>query len=143
MRIKKVSQTAGLVGSVVNSQSESNSDTYSCNYINSIVNGDVLWENGNLANGWDEYPVPVDLSNYQYVAIEFVYNTGNTNTYKIEKVKVGNNITGTIQWIGSGGVEIMSRNFVVSSSQVNIKKGYTNSNVDRTALIPSKIIGYK
>lgn len=37
MRIKKVSQTAGLVGSVVNSQSESNSDTYSCDYINNAV----------------------------------------------------------------------------------------------------------
>lgn len=36
MRIKKVSQTAGLVGSVVNSQSESNKDTYSCDYINGI-----------------------------------------------------------------------------------------------------------
>ena len=36
MRIKKVSQTAGLVGSVVNSQSSSNKDTYSCDYINSL-----------------------------------------------------------------------------------------------------------
>lgn len=36
MRIKKVSQTAGLVGSVVNTQSESNKDTYSCDYINGL-----------------------------------------------------------------------------------------------------------
>lgn len=36
MRIKKVSQVAGLVGSVVNSQSESNKDTYSCDYINGL-----------------------------------------------------------------------------------------------------------
>lgn len=37
MRIKKVSQTAGLVGSIVNTQSESNKDTYSCDYINNIL----------------------------------------------------------------------------------------------------------
>ena len=37
MRIKKVSQTAGLIGSVVNSQSSSNKDTYSCDYINDAV----------------------------------------------------------------------------------------------------------
>lgn len=53
MRIKKVSQTAGLVGSVVNSQSESNKDTYSCDYINGIntystdeVNTGMTWIDG-------------------------------------------------------------------------------------------------
>lgn len=36
MRIKKISQIAGLLASVLNVKTESNSDTYSCNYINDL-----------------------------------------------------------------------------------------------------------
>ena len=46
MRIKKVSQSSGLIANVSNTQSQSTTDTYSCNYINGII------ESGGNANGY-------------------------------------------------------------------------------------------
>ena len=37
MRIRKISQIAGLIGGIVNSKSNSTQDTYSCDYINNAV----------------------------------------------------------------------------------------------------------
>lgn len=37
MRIKKVSQSAGLIANVSNTQSDSTTDTYSCDYINGLL----------------------------------------------------------------------------------------------------------
>ena len=55
MRIKKTFQTTVPTGKVLNSYTESNVDTYSCNYTNQIVesgsneNGDwIKYANGNL-----------------------------------------------------------------------------------------------
>ena len=47
MRIRKVSQLAGFVGTVSNSHSDSNSDTYSCSYINSIIEKGSVEDAGN------------------------------------------------------------------------------------------------
>ena len=55
MRIKKVSQIAGLIGSIVNSQSSSNSDTYSCKFLNDIFKlvetDNVAYSNMSVNNG--------------------------------------------------------------------------------------------
>ena len=46
MRIRKISQVAGLVGAVTNSKSNSTTDAYSCNYINNL---DVaIYDGGNI-----------------------------------------------------------------------------------------------
>ena len=37
MRIRKISQIAGLIGGIINSKSNSTQDTYSCDYINNAV----------------------------------------------------------------------------------------------------------
>ena len=50
MRIKKIQETTPLSAQVLNEASDSTKDTYSCNYINGII------ESGNNANGnWIKY----------------------------------------------------------------------------------------
>lgn len=36
MRIRKISQSAAIPGKIVNSPSDSTTETYSCNYINNL-----------------------------------------------------------------------------------------------------------
>lgn len=56
--IIKAKQSAGLVANVSNIQSDSTTDTYSCDYINSELNDintklyDSGWKNATLENGW-------------------------------------------------------------------------------------------
>lgn len=45
MKIKKVSQIAGLLASVLNIKTESDKDTYSCNYINSLYD-ELFYKDG-------------------------------------------------------------------------------------------------
>lgn len=81
MRIKKVSQSAGVVGNVVNSQSNSTTDTYSCNYANG-KNGVVLY----TGNSVSTITLSDNVSNYSAVEIEyargnFVKSTGKITNY--------------------------------------------------------------
>lgn len=41
MKIKKKEQSIGVVGKIVNEQSSSTNDTYSCNYINGIIGSEI------------------------------------------------------------------------------------------------------
>lgn len=53
MRIKKVSQTSGYVGTVSNSYSGSTTDTYSCNYVNDALSGDLVVDSIKTKNMFD------------------------------------------------------------------------------------------
>ena len=70
-RIKKVSQTTPTTAQVVNSQSNSQTDTYSCNYANShSLSGSLtlLLDVSALATG-SEYTLSEAITNYKYVMI--------------------------------------------------------------------------
>lgn len=47
MRIRKISQLAGYVGAVTSTYSESENDTYSCNYINNMIQPGSIEDAGN------------------------------------------------------------------------------------------------
>ena len=80
MRIKKVSQSAGLVANVSNTQSQSTTDTYSCDYENKHFGGVELYS-GTTAGG-----ITLSESAANYSAIEIFYKSSDSvylNTGKI------------------------------------------------------------
>ena len=71
MRIKKVSQVAGLVGGVSNTYSESTNDAYSCDYVNETFGGTVLYDNSTGGT----FPVTIsdNYANYSKIEVYFGY----------------------------------------------------------------------
>lgn len=59
MRIRKISQLAGFVGAVTGSYSVSDTDTYSCNYINN------MWENIDTSS-WTKNPNTLSIGYAKY-----------------------------------------------------------------------------
>lgn len=73
--IIKAFQSAGVVASVVNMQKESDTDAYSCNYINGII------ESGSNSNGnWTKFADGTMIT-YQEVEIETACNTAWGNLF--------------------------------------------------------------
>lgn len=75
MRIKKVSQVAGLVGGVSNEFSESTNDAYSCDYVNGTFGGTVLYDNSTGGT----FPVTIsdNYANYSKIEVYLAdYDTG-------------------------------------------------------------------
>ena len=73
--IIKAFQSAGVVASVVNTQKESDTDVYSCNYINGII------ESGNNSNGnWVKFNDGTMIT-YQEIEVEMACNTAWGNLF--------------------------------------------------------------
>lgn len=67
MRIKKVSATTTTTAEIIDGYSSSTKDGYSCNYINEIVHGTVLYANDNGSNS--NISLNDTLANYTYVEV--------------------------------------------------------------------------
>lgn len=73
-RIKKVEQSIGVLGKVLNTQSSSNQDTYSCDYINDLK-PTVLWTNPNptaTTFAAQDIVLSETIANYTYYEIIFI-----------------------------------------------------------------------
>lgn len=83
MRIKKVSQVAGLVGGVSNTYSESTTDAYSCDYVNDLNTYSTTEQAvGTWINGKPLYRKIVSLTSYTTQTIS-VFNNSNQRVVKI------------------------------------------------------------
>lgn len=68
--IIKAEQSAGVVGNVVNTKSNSTNDTYSCNYINGII------ENGSNSNGsWTKFADGTMICTLNIIVTDQAINT--------------------------------------------------------------------
>ena len=63
MRIRKISQLAGFVGAVTDGYSTSNTDAYSCNYVNGLTTD--VWENIDTT-GWTKTPSTLAIGYAKY-----------------------------------------------------------------------------
>lgn len=73
--IIKAFQSAGVVAEVVNTQTESDTDVYSCNYVNGII------ESGNNSNGnWIKYEDGTMIT-YQEIEVKTACNTAWGNLF--------------------------------------------------------------
>lgn len=112
MRIKKISQVAGVIASVMNNFKESETDTYSCNYINDLtktkgedlpIGSIVRFGGSTIPTGWllcDGSAVSRATYSELFAAIGINYGAGdNSTTFNLPnskgRVGVGVNLTDT------------------------------------------------
>lgn len=91
MRIKKTSQTTPIQAQVVNTKSNSTTDSYSCDYNNNYFapKGTVLYENASGSNG--NVTVSDHLYNYDYVDI--IYGKTSKKSIYVARIVVPPNIS--------------------------------------------------
>lgn len=142
MRIKKVSQVAGLIGSVVNSQSSSNKDTYSCKTINEKT-GIVLWENESPTSSFSAQEVT--FTSDSYVFYEVIFRITASNDYCMS-TKFINGQKSVLAFPNATGIaETRSRN-ITATTNGSITFGNSQNMGGTTyndTVIPVMIIGYK
>ena len=123
MRIKKVSQVAGLVGGVSNEYSESTNDAYSCDYVNNNLIDETIYtltrESSNISLD-DQYCIVKGGICYIYA----VLSISNDITYNIKLLSglpmpIKNNYPLLTQIVGSNtyrGLRVISDGSVYSST---------------------------
>lgn len=73
MRIKKTFQTTVPTGKVLNNRTESNVDTYSCDYINGLITTDILWTGRITDQG--TITLNNNLYNYRFIVFDADFGT--------------------------------------------------------------------
>lgn len=141
--IIKAKQSAGLVANVSNTYSTSETDTYSCDYMNNRITGTELWINTSVATAFGAQTISVDLSPYKY--IELVYYRYPSTTTPMFRIfaKVGDISQLNYCDYDSGSVRAWIREFQVKSTGIEFKIATINGTTNNSGLIPGKIIGHK
>ena len=155
MKIKKIYQGELPENKILNTQSTSQTDTYSCEYINNLGTGGgsssgvVLYENaeGNSGN----VTLTGNLSDYSYFE---VYYGSSTPKIFISKFPVGN-ILFTLEYIICAAVQpyvryktydIVDNSFNVNTFtayRISMKDGSFTNETDSAVVYIFKVIGYK
>lgn len=143
MRIKKISQVAGVIASVMNSFKESETDTYSCNYLNSLQ-GKLLWTNPNgYAN--QEFASQTLTFEDNYDHYDIIYAQDGISL-KCDRVYVNANVAYILQ--SNLGGYIRTRGVAAYGNSILFDNGYfysayASGTVNNNQCVPYKIIGYK
>lgn len=141
--IIKAKQSAGVVANVSKTYSTSETDTYSCNYMNNRITGTELWTNTSLGAAFGPQTIQVDLSPYKYVELVYYrYPSTTTPMFRIF-TKVGDISQLNYCDYDSGSVRAWIREFEVKSTGIEFKIATINGTTDNGGLVPGKIIGHK
>ena len=139
--IIKAFQSAGVIANVAQAKTESDTDTYSCNYVNNLQ-GKLLWTNPNISVELGEQTITFD-DNYSYYDIIYAQDNINyfcTRVYAdLDKPILLQNILGGY---------FRTRGVIASPNSIFIGGGtffatYGNATANNSQCIPYKIIGYK
>ena len=136
----KAFRSASVTALVKNTRSRSETDVYSCNYVNNMRK--VLWTNPNPSQemGAD---VLINLSSDDYDELEWVcaYSTSNSNNFSVSCLK-GNNILISIASYTDG---VLLRRIIDRVSDTQYKTQVAKrATADTSAhVIPIKVIGVK
>ena len=123
MKIKKKEQSIAVVGKIVNGQSSSTNDTYSCNYINEITEKNIITAsfNGNFTKTKDDYEtLPLNASNRLGNKLSLTTDNGIKIVSDINYIKISskvsfNNLTAGLKWL-----TIFKNNEAVSANPHNL-----------------------
>ena len=155
MKIRKAFQGTVPENKILDTYSTSQTDTYSCNFVNNKMTGTVLWTNSNPANQFTAQTINIsNLSQYAYIDILYFVFSGNLKQscqrhYYDETYKNGELMS---VFTHSARGYVGTRQFVVNANSIDFQSsyafngGYSGSfglNVDNGWTIPYKIIGYK
>lgn len=146
MRIKKTSATTSLPAQVVNTYNTSDSDTYSCDYLNNKVDGKLLWQNPSPNSSFSSQTISnIDLSDYAIVEIYCTrFGTG-TSSRKLLcfKTLLENSLSQLYYCDYDNGVRAWNRDVTFTNNSILFDDCYINGTITNTGLIPYKVIGYK
>ena len=134
MKIKKIYQSIVPNGKILNVKSSSQTDTYSCDYLNPKL----LWTNPSPTSEFGAQTINVNLSDYDLIEIMFFNGTSNTRIYHSRTItglggSISNNETG-YRFFETTNTSVSFGNCYQAASSGTITNG---------VLIPAYIIGYK
>lgn len=139
--IIKAFQSVGVIANVAQVETDSNTDTYSCNYVNSLK-GKLLWTNSNVNEPFAGQKINFD-DNYSYYDIIL---SQDGNTLICVRVYVGESVPYLLQIILGGYSR--TRSAQVNTNSIVFEDGifysaYASGTTNNSQCIPYKIIGYK
>lgn len=125
---------------VKNEETTSETDVYSCNYINKIIH--ILWTNSNPSNAMGAN-VQINLSSSDYDALLWIFTYSTTTNNGVSAICLkGQNVHATTMGYGNPTLVRRTINYVSNTLYTtNIAKfGESDSN---TQLIPVSVVGIK
>ena len=155
MKIRKAFQGTVPENKILDTYSQSQTDTYSCNYVNNKTTGVVLWTNSSPTSSFGARTINIpNLSQYVYIDILYFVFAGNLKQccqrhYYDETYKNGELMS---VFTHSARGFVGTRQFVVNANSIDFQVSYSFSggyngsfglNEDNGWTIPYKIIGYK
>lgn len=137
------------IPNVNNTKNNSVKDTYSCNYIDSTVDGTVLYENANGSNG--TITLNESSANFKYMKI---FYKSNYNDYGSLEVSQPDGKTPTISMVDDNGnytetVFAKYTRYIISGNQISIVRqkwleiGTNLKNLNENAMSIYKVVGYR
>lgn len=142
MRIKKMYQGTVPENKILDTYSNSATDTYSCNYVNGIA-GKVLWTNPSPTSSFASQTITLSSGDYDFYEVFFTYNTTSASQYAngFKSVKE----KGVIGFeIGYGAGTLIRRKLdYTDATHLLVYDGMNGSSADNSVMIPIYVIGYK
>ena len=145
--IIKAKQSSGVIANVSNTVTSSTTDTYSCDYINSALNGTLLYLSTGEAT---TITLNEDIDNYNYV--EIYYYTNDSGSMCCKKAQINKNATTLmcldftyntgILYYKMANVSI-SDTSIVFNNNAQMVLGTDTSPTSGTYIYIFKVIGYK
>lgn len=150
MRIKKTSETRPLAARVLNVNSGSQTDAYSCNYVNNVLKGTTLY-NGPASD--QTITLSDSAANYDFLEV-YYYGSNGGSTWEMKKIDspnqkwLGLNYTahnsGGTFWFYSTRVYIENNKITPSyAGRVYIAGNTVAGQTDTNYISIYKVIGYK
>jgi hypothetical protein len=104
--------------------------------------GEVLWENSNPAEDFEETTIEMDLSAFKRFRVVYIANK--TNNIHDEKTISTKGVQYRLSscYVGTSNTDYY-RGITFSDTSIAIDKGVGSTDPDNSVLIPVKIIGYK
>lgn len=142
--IRKKEQSIGVLGKVLNSNSTSEENTYSCDYINKST-GFIGWTNPNPTSEFSAQTITLSTSDFDEYEIEYLVVIGATSTKSTGRISKNN--TAYLDYIGGSGtlkgfyrmVMAINNNYINFNDTIYSNDGST-ANV---RCIPQRVILYK
>lgn len=137
--IIKAFQSAGVVANVAQSKTTSDTDTYSCNYLNGVV----VWQNENITQSFGAQTINLDLSNYKKIKV-YSYRYKSVDERQII-TEFNVNSTGEIIYsdCDNGVVRSWNRQITINQNSIVFGNCKINNDTSSRGLVPSKIVAYK
>lgn len=127
---------------IKNTNNNSQTDTYSCDYINNKITGTQLWTNPSLAGAFGPQTIPLDLSSYKYIELVYYrYPAATTPMFRVF-TRVGD-VSQLNYCDYDNSVRAWNREFEVKSTGIEFKIATVNGATNNNGLVPGKIIGHK